>query len=183
MLVVEISQIPSEGLDIHEVLQPGEVHIERENSFVLGPGGRLECRVEKGEDETVQVRGHLQAQLRLECGRCLEAFLFPLDQDLDLFYLPRRGAPAREEQEDEVELSDHEMVVAYYAQNRLDLGEMVREQFFMALPMKRVCRDACLGICPSCGTNRNQTPCTCVPEVEDDPRLAPLRKLFDRGSS
>jgi len=182
MLLVEISQIPPEGLDIHEALQPGEVHLEGEEGFVLEPESRLDCHVEKGEDDSVQVRGHLKARLGLECGRCLEPFQFAVDQDLDLFYLPHRSDQDQEE-EDEVELTDHEMVVAYYRQSRLDLGEMVREQLFLTLPMKRVCRETCLGICPSCGANRNQTPCACPPEVESDARLAPLRKLFDRGSS
>jgi len=182
MLLLEISRIPPEGVDIHETLQPGEVHIDGEESFHLEPEGRLDCRVEKTSDENVQVRGQLKANLRLECGRCLESFLFPVDEDLDVFFLPHQ-ADQEDEEEDEVELSDHEMVVGYYRDNRLDLGEVVREQFFLALPMTRVCREAYLGICPSCGVNRNQTTCACRPEVEDDPRLAPLRKLFDRGSS
>ena len=37
-----------------------------------------------GDDETVHVQGHLSARLGLECGRCLEPFSFPVEQNLDL---------------------------------------------------------------------------------------------------
>jgi len=182
MLLIEVSQIPPEGLFIDESLQPGEVHVEGEETFSLAAGGKLACRIERGDDETVHVRGRVAAQLGIECGRCLSPFAFPVDQDLDLFYLPRRR-DQEEQEEDEVELTDHEMIVAYYSQNRLDLGEMVREQFFLALPMKRLCREGCLGLCLKCGANRNTVTCGCQPPSEEDARLSPLRKLLGGGSS
>jgi uncharacterized protein len=180
MLLIEVSQIPPEGLDVHETLAAGEVRVEGEKDFSLHAGGRLDCHLERGEDQTVHVRGRMAAGLGLECGRCLEPFTQPLDQELDLFYLPHRPDQEREE-EDEVELSDHEIVVAYYRDNRVDLGEMVREQVFLALPMKRLCREDCRGLCPTCGANRNALACGCAPEV--NPQLSPLGAFFGRGSS
>ena len=75
---------------------------------------------------------------------------------------------------------DRDMVVAFYRGNQLDLGLTVREQLFLALPMKRLCRADCAGLCPTCGVNRNEVRCDCPPEPTD-PRLAPLKKLLDRG--
>ena len=179
MLLIEVSKIPPEGMNVNAPLDPGGVQVAGEESFALANGGTLQCSVERGDDRTVHVRGMLAAQLRLQCGRCLEAFDLPVAQDLDLFYLPHRGE--QEEEEDEVELKDHEMVVAYYSNDRLDLGEMIREQFFLSLPMKRLCREACLGLCPTCGANRNLAPCACPPEA--DPRLSVLGKLLGGSSS
>jgi DUF177 domain-containing protein len=177
MLVVEISSIPPEGLEVHEDLKPGEVHLEGDESFTLLEGGRLDCRLDRGDDQSIHVRGRLKARLELQCGRCLEAFPFSLDQELDLFYLPHRAEDG-EEEEDEVELADRDMVVAYYQGERLDLGEMIREQFFLAVPMKRLCREGCAGICPTCGANRNSRPCQCPPP-EAGTRLADLGVAFD----
>jgi uncharacterized protein len=42
--------------------------------------------------------------------------------------------------------------------------------------MKPLCREACLGLCPVCGTNRNRDTCSCENEWTD-PRLEPLRRL------
>jgi len=177
MLLIEISHIPPEGLELNAALDPGEIHLEGEESFAFEAGGTLRCRVERGEDQTVHVFGWLGARLGLHCGRCLEPFGFALDQNLDLFYLPHR---ADQEEEDEVDLSDRDMVVGYYRNNRLDLGEVVREQFFLSLPLRRLCREECRGLCPVCGVNRNVVRCECA---EPEPRLAPLKELFGKSSS
>jgi DUF177 domain-containing protein len=178
-LVIEVSQIPAEGMQVAAHLDPGVVHVDGEESFALESGGSLSCRLDRGDDRTVHVRGEVSARLGLQCGRCLEPFVFPVAQELDLFYLPHRND--RDEEEDEVELKDHDMVVAYYRDERLDLGEMLREQFFLSLPMKRLCREDCRGLCPSCGANRNSAPCACPPEA--DPRLSVLGTLLGGGSS
>ena len=182
MLVIHIAKIPpDEGQDIDAVLDPGQVHLEGEQSFDLQQG-TLKVHLDKGEENTVQVKGRLAARLGLGCGRCLEPFTYKIDQDVDLFYLPRHREAQAEEQDADVQLSDHQMVVVFYDQDRLDLGEMVREQFFLQIPMRRLCREDCKGLCPDCGVNRNLERCDCKPLGAADPRLAPLGKLFDNKS-
>jgi uncharacterized protein len=176
-LLIDVSKIPLEGLEVDADLDEEAAHLEGEESFIL-VGGRLRCRLERGDDDSVHVRGHLSARLGLECGRCLEPFDSTLEQELELFYL--RHVPDQVEEEDEVELSDRDMVVAYYRHDRLDLGEVVREQLLLAVPFKRVCSPDCKGLCPACGVNRNAVACACRIEEPEDPRLAPLRKLFDK---
>jgi uncharacterized protein len=180
MLLIELAKLGPEGLDLDVALTAGEVHVQGEDSFRL-ESGRLTAHVEKDDEGSVHVKGHLATQLGLECGRCLEPFIMPLDQDLDLFFLPHQDDPDAEDDEDEVELSESDLVVAYYRGDRLDLGEVLREQLFLSLPMKRVCQEACQGLCPTCGTNRNRSQCGCaVADTVDntDPRLASLKKLL-----
>ena len=180
MLVIEVSQIPPEGLEFDEALDATGLHLESDEDFDLAPGGTFRGRLERSDDASVHVRGRLGAALRLSCGRCLEPFPLPLDQELDLFYLPHRDDD-ESEGEDEVELSDRDMVVAYYRGERLDLGDVVREQCFLALPLKPLCREACRGRCPSCGRNRNAEACACpAPEETGDARFNGLKKLFDQ---
>lgn len=179
MLIINVSQIPPEGVPVNADLVPAEVHVDGEDNFELRPGGTLRSHVERGEEDSVHLRGHLSARLGLQCGRCLEPFELPVDEELDLFYLPHRDDGGIEEEEDEVELSDRDMVVAFYRGGQLDLGQMVREQFFLALPMKHVCREDCAGLCPTCGINRNQARCACPPEPADA-RLVALKKLVDK---
>jgi uncharacterized protein len=182
MLVIHVAKIPpEEGQDIDAVLDPGQVHLEGEQSFDLQQG-TLKVHLDKGEENTVQVKGRLAARLGLECGRCLEPFTHPIDQAVDLFYLPRHREAQAEEQDADVQLSDHQMVVVFYDNDRLDLGEMVREQFFLQIPMRRLCREDCKGLCPDCGKNRNLERCECAPQSASDPRLARLGRLFDNKS-
>ncbi len=49
----------------------------------------------------------------------------------------------------------------------------MREQFYLALPMKPLCREDCQGLCVVCGANLNRATCDCKLEW-DDPRLAAL---------
>jgi uncharacterized protein len=182
MLVIPVREIPPEGRPIEATLDPGAVHLEGEDEFTL-EAGRLTGRVEKGEERTVHFRGRLEARMRMHCGRCLESFVHTLDEDLDLFFMPHGSEPDADEEEQDVELSDRDMVVAYYTEDRIDLGEMVREQMLLGLPLRRLCREDCRGLCASCGVNRNAGSCDCQPAETVDERLAPLRKLFDKGSS
>jgi uncharacterized protein len=181
MLLIDIPRIPPEGLALDEALEPIPLHLEGEPDFTLGPGGRLGCHVEVVDGSTVHVRGHLSSPLAVECGRCLERYPFTVAQELDLFFLPRTAERPAQEEEEGVELSDHDVVVGYYEGEQLDLGAVVREQLFLALPLKPLCREDCRGLCPTCGTNLNTGRCTCpAPEEPGDPRLAPLGRLFPK---
>src|SRR4029450_3343312 len=167
MLVINVSKIPPEGLSIDAPLLAGEVHLEGEDSFTL-TGGSLRVRVERAEGGTVHGGGRRAGEGGLRCSRCLEPFVLPIDQELDLFYLAHEKG--QDEEEDEVELSDRDVVVASYRGDRLDLGDVIREQLFLAVPLARACREDCKGLCPRCGANRNQQECGCPPpEASESP--------------
>ena len=61
---------------------------------------------------------------------------------------------------------------------RFDLDPLVSEDVFLSLPAKLLCREDCKGICPRCGKNLNEGPCSC--EKPADPRLAVLKQLLDK---
>src|SRR5436190_750925 len=71
---------------------------------------------------------------------------------------------------------DDDLTTAFYENEEIDLGQLMREQFYLALPMKPLCRDDCKDLCPNCGTNWNNGTCECKQEWED-PRLAALKTL------
>jgi uncharacterized protein len=177
MLLIEIPRIPPEGLALDETLDPVGVHLEGDDEVAF-EGGHLRCQVEIVDGTTVHVRGALEGRVGVECGRCLDRYRVEVDQKMDLFYLPRLAERPEDEEED-VELDDHDVVVGYYENDSLDLGEVVREQLLLGLPLKRLCRQDCRGLCPTCGRNRNADSCACpAPEEPTDPRLEPLRKLI-----
>ncbi len=135
---------------------------------------RLEMDVHKDRD-AYRVTGRVQARLRLECGRCLEPFEIPVDSAFELRYVPASANTG----EEEAEVAEDDLTTAYYKNETLDLGELMHEQFVLALPMKPLCSEACKGLCPECGTNLNKGTCDCRP-AWTDPRLAALQGLLDR---
>ena len=48
-------------------------------------------------------------------------------------------------------MADEDLGVSFYKDDAIDLGEVMREQFYLALPMKPLCRPDCQGLCPICG--------------------------------
>lgn len=181
MLLIDVPHIPPEGIALDEELEAAALHLEGDREVSLRPGGRLRGHVELMEGTTVHVRGRLDGVVETDCARCLDRYPVTLEEELDLFFLPRdAGQPA--EQEEEVELDDRDVVVGYYDGDRLDLGEVLREQVLLGLPLKPLCRDECLGLCPTCGRNRNRSDCGCAPAEEPvDPRLEPLRRLIPKN--
>jgi uncharacterized protein len=121
----------------------------------------------------IRLVGRVQTTLDCDCSRCLEAFSVPVDAAIDMLYLP---ASEREEQAGEQEVNQADAGVSYYDNDVIDLGELVREQFYLVLPMKPLCREDCQGLCPVCGVNRNRETCTCETSWTD-PRLDVLKKL------
>ena len=123
-------------------------------------------------DGEVRVRGGFTVQLETLCDRCLGPASFPLESNFDLFYRPM----ARIARVEEVEIDEGEAEIGFYKGDGMELEDILREQVLLALPMQRVCREDCRGICPVCGKDRNETPCDCREQPADD-RWGALRKL------
>ena len=120
----------------------------------------------------VRLVGHVTAVLELPCCRCLEPFTLPVEASFDLRYQPR----ATNAGEGERELEEDDLATAFYDDDSIDLGQLMEEQFYLALPMKPLCREECLGLCGVCGTNLNKGSCRCKRDWEDL-RLAVLKTL------
>jgi uncharacterized protein len=126
-----------------------------------------------GKDkEQFRLAGDVKTVLELPCSRCLEPFRLGVDAHFDLRYQPH----AANSGEGEREIEEDDLSTAFYENDEIDLGHLMREQFYLALPMKPLCREDCRGLCSSCGTNLNRGTCDCKREW-DDPRLAALREL------
>ena len=110
----------------------------------------------------------------LECIRCLAAVAESLSLAFrDEFHARvevNTGVPLPPPDEDDpFFISENHM---------LDLGEAIREYALIAMPMRPLCKPDCLGLCASCGVDRNIAPCTCQEQRGDD-RFAALRALLD----
>ena len=119
-----------------------------------------------------QLIGTVKTTLELPCSRCVEPFLLPVENSFDLRYQPH----AVNTGEGEREIEEDDLTTAFYENDQIDLRDLMREQFYLALPMKPLCQDDCKGLCSICGINLNRGTCDCKREWED-PRLAVLKTL------
>ena len=121
----------------------------------------------------IRVQGHLSVTMESDCDRCLEAARFPIEADYDLYYRPSDTVYA---DADEIQIDDGESEIAFYEGAGLDLKDILREHVLLSMPMQKVCRKDCRGICPVCGQNRNQIACGCEVKKVDD-RWSALKKI------
>jgi uncharacterized protein len=121
----------------------------------------------------IRVKGHLSVTLESDCDRCLETALIPLESGFDLFYRPE---PDMQDIRDEVKIDEGESQIGFYQGEGLELADILQEHILLSLPMQRICSDACKGICPVCGQNRNLVACGCAVKPVDD-RWAALKNL------
>ncbi len=108
----------------------------------------------------------------LPCSRCLEEARVEGIATFLLDYQPASQAPIPEE---EVEVSIEETQILYYDEDGLALDALVSQQLYLEFPEKVLCRPDCRGLCPRCGADLNQGPCSCPPE--GDSRWTALGQL------
>ncbi|RLB15760.1 MAG: hypothetical protein DRG63_06355 [Deltaproteobacteria bacterium] len=119
------------------------------------------------------VNGSLNTGLLLQCDRCLDIF----HQDLTCeFQVYLESVPDDWEPDEEVELLEEEMGVDLIRGEEVELEDIIREQIYLSLPMKILCKEDCQGLCPVCGANRNRQPCCCQ-VVQGHPAFQKLKAL------
>ena len=83
----------------------------------------------------IEFRGTVSSRWEGECRRCLEMISEPLNIDLYVSFLP--------------DLSEEDDAEAYpMSGDFIDLGEVVREELMLALPLSPLCKDGCDGADP-----------------------------------
>ncbi len=150
--------------------QPEEVADEGDEYRIVTPSD-LAFEIHKDKDR-FRLVGTVTAELELPCSRCLEPFRLPIAAPFDARYLPISEVSADVDRE----MNDEDLETSYYRNDAIDLNELLREQFYLALPMKPLCGEACRGLCAQCGTNLNAGTCDCQP-VWKDSGLAALKGL------
>lgn len=122
------------------------------------------------ERATVVVSGRVELSATRVCDRCLADYSHRIRAEVGEVYHIVDGARPMP--------GDDGEGLHYISSraSRIDVAPMLREQVLLELPMKNVCREDCLGLCPSCGVNRNLETCGCERE-RIDPRWERLRQL------
>jgi uncharacterized protein len=120
---------------------------------------QLEVRAEKGDlPAEYAVSGDLSYEAELRCSRCLKAFPFASRSTFTVRYRPRSQAAGQHE---EIEITEGELDVEFYEQPAILLRRLAVDQIQLSLPMKPLCDESCVGLCPQCGADRAREKCSC----------------------
>ena len=102
----------------------------------------------------------------LTCSRCADPYPFASNSTFHVRFRPR---PEVSEHDEEIEIaSEEELDVEFYAERQIPLRDLALEQVQLSIPMKPLCDEACLGLCPTCGANRARADCACGESIRDE---------------
>lgn len=170
--ILSFSEIPEQGihLEINDRAWFPEEQVRRSGSVTA-----TLFLAKKGENK-VEIRGRLVAEVLLVCDRCLSEFIHKIDAPIQLILDAGEAEIHWRVQDLEGTKADIDTVLLDAP--KIDLGEILREQVFLALPEKQLCSESCAGLCRKCGTNLNKDSCSCTLEVRNSPFavLARLKK-------
>ncbi|MEG1286557.1 MAG: YceD family protein [Clostridium sp.] len=118
----------------------------------------------RATEDILVVTASAKTKLKLCCSRCLGTFIYPIDIDIEERFTMNK------------ELIEDEQII-FVEGDSIDITEIVENSIISTLPIKRLCKNDCNGLCHQCGKNLNEASCQCTTN-DVDLRLAKLQELF-----
>ncbi|MFH0845609.1 MAG: DUF177 domain-containing protein [Pseudomonadota bacterium] len=144
---------------------------ERDPDIAFYTPFQVKIEIYKAGDKFV-IEGKLSGELILTCDRCLEPYHWNPRSSFDVFL----ARPPVDTQKTDLELIEEDMDVDFIKAEGIDIDDIIREEIFLSLPAKFLCKESCQGLCPSCGSNLNEGVCGCLPE-QGHPAFSKLKHL------
>ena len=132
----------------------------------------LNIEMDKAPSQIV-LKCELIVSAAFECDRCTKNYDEMFSIEFNIVYII--GEAESGEKDDDVHYITPE-------QDKLNLGEDIKDYAEISLPMKQLCDDDCKGLCTKCGVNLNEKDCNCKDE-EVNPIWEPLLKLKNNLSN
>ena len=157
----EIIEVPGASLDFSCELDEEALAFPALERFAAPPRAKGRVRNSAG---ILTLTGEITADMLCVCDRCGKVFPYDGSQSVSAVL------SADPDDEDDSE-------VFPIIGDGIDPGEVLATCFILNMDAKFLCRDDCKGLCPMCGKDLNDGPCTCKKPV--DPRWAVLGHLLD----
>ena len=167
---IELDGLEEQGGKFSQVFEIDDLLLDDEEIRLVEPA-EIQGRVRRVGTE-VELRGRVSARLEVPCGRCLNPVEVPISTGFNERFV-RAVSWAADEQH---ELQEEDLNVAVFDGEGIELDDLAREEILLAVPANVLCREDCRGLCPTCGTNRNQSDCQCETN-EVDSRWQKLKGL------
>ena len=148
----------SDGFTDYDCLEPWKI---QGDIFYVGMD-------ETGKD-VIEFSGSVNTKLRMSCDRCLRQVDVPLAVDIRQRFVKGEKTDSSE--------SDYDLDYLPIENDTIDLEEVLLYDVQLNVPVKVLCKEDCLGLCPICGKDLNEGPCECEEDFSD-PRWDALKNLL-----
>jgi uncharacterized protein len=170
IVFISLKELEQKANVVHfdEIVDVSDVLKERNDVLDVGP---LHVSLQAQHiEEAAEVTGQLSIYVEQPCARCLD----PVKQTL---IIPFHETFVHAADESEMDSEDEDEDIHFVTNDKIELMPYLVENVLLDLPYVPLCDEACLGLCPICGTNRNDHACGCNQD-KVDPRLAGLADFF-----
>lgn len=168
-MYIRVTEIPREGLDLTGA---------RGSSWIghlldgMDPSPLVSIRILSAalflslEGRDLEANGAFVAEGESPCDRCSEPVTIRMEQEFRSLFVPHDHGPAGS---GDLELLPDDLDLGFYDGAGIEVDGIFWEQVALALPAKVLCREECMGLCPSCGADRNREKCGCPAETAETP--------------
>lgn len=169
-MLIQLEQVTDEPFDWRETPSISVDSLGR--SELLGVGEVSWSGRVVRELAGYRLEARLSYQQTLTCTRCLAPLALAVDETIELAIETSASEPMLGEHE----LTASDLQTLFLEGQELDTTPILMEQLQLNIPMKPLCREDCAGLCPRCGADLNEAPCSCD-DSPTDPRWQALEKL------
>ncbi|MFA5060622.1 MAG: DUF177 domain-containing protein [Candidatus Omnitrophota bacterium] len=132
---IKVRDISASGIEIVKDIWPKDLGLD-ENDFRSTAPLKILLDASRVGD-TVLAKTIVQGTFSHTCVRCLEPVEFTRDEEYSFDYPVSTNM------------------------DTLDIGEDIRQELILGLPVQILCQDDCRGLCTKCGVNLNKEQCKC----------------------
>ncbi|MEJ2616908.1 MAG: DUF177 domain-containing protein [Ignavibacteriaceae bacterium] len=164
-MFIKISNL-RDGEYVYQFNEPVE-EIELENPFYNNFTAAV--KLSKVNNQLV-LDAELSAHANFECDRCAVRFDMPVNANYRMVYLFSNNS----EEPDSLNITYLPM-----DSDKIFLDKDFRDYLMLAIPMKKLCKEDCKGLCYKCGKDLNEGDCDCQ-KNQIDARWLPLNELKNK---
>jgi uncharacterized protein len=123
-------------------------------------------------DDQMILEASTISNARFTCDRCGIDYQGNVESKYKMVYLFRNVDEPKEETD-----------ITYLSPDTININitDDVRDYLILAVPMKKLCKEDCKGLCYKCGTDLNKSSCDCKQDEIDDrwSKLLELKNKFN----
>ena len=99
----------------------------------------------KSLGDFIQITGHVEGIVYLECDLCLEKFEHKLDFDIDELYSKGSIVDEYENSDKEFEIKEGQFITDLNGEKEIDIYDLLYQSVILSFPNKKVCGINCKG--------------------------------------
>ena len=141
-----------------------------EDQTLVSIGGKIGCSLTAEKQwHGYRLTGEISIPFSETCDRCLVKFIDQRTAELSIILTNDTELSA---------MKNDDVIWFGDADSSVDIGPAIRDLVLVEVPFKKICSADCNGICPHCGTNRNQENCGCNVDIVINDRWENLKQLI-----